>query len=150
MVYGCNLPFAIVEHQLFKDMVSALRPGYKPPTRKQLGSTLLDQVHNKHQSRMQNQLKDKIATMQHDGWSTQQNVPVVATSVERIEPQIEKIINYKSRKKKNIKTKDLQTMLFKRENNYTSKGIFLSKDSELKSTNYSMLHGIAPFFPSQK
>lgn len=81
MVYGCNLPFAIVEHPLFKDLVSALRPGYKPPTRKQLGSTLLDQVHNKHQSRMQNQLKDKIVTMQQDGWSTQQNDPVVATSV---------------------------------------------------------------------
>jgi hypothetical protein len=62
-------------------MVSALRPGYTPPTGKSLGTKQLDSVHNNLQSRMKYILKDKIATMQQDGWSTQQNDPVIASSV---------------------------------------------------------------------
>lgn len=80
-VFGCNIPFGVVEHPLFKAMVSALRPGYTPPTRKSLGTKQLDSVHNKLQSRMKSMLKDKIVTMQQDGWSTQQNDPVIASSV---------------------------------------------------------------------
>jgi len=62
-VFGCNIPFDVVEHPLFKAMVSALRPGYTPPTRKSLGTKQLDSVHNKLQSRMKSILKDKIITM---------------------------------------------------------------------------------------
>ena len=32
-VFGCNLPFSVVEKQLFTGMVSALRHGYRPPSR---------------------------------------------------------------------------------------------------------------------
>ena len=80
-MFGCNIPFDVVEHPLFKAMVSALRPGYTPPTRKSLGTKQLDSVHNKLQSRMKSILKDKIITMQQDGWSTKQNNPVIASSV---------------------------------------------------------------------
>ena len=80
-VYGCNLPFSVVEHPLFKAMVESLHPGYKPPTRKTLGSTLLDRTHTKLQSSMKAKLEGKIVTMQQDGWSTLHNDPVIATSV---------------------------------------------------------------------
>ena len=42
--YGCNIPFAVVEHELFKNMITALRPGYQPPPRKALPDNLLDSV----------------------------------------------------------------------------------------------------------
>ena len=80
-VFGCNLPFSVVEHPLFRAMVETLRPGYKPPTRKTLSSTLLDQVHNKLHSTMRGKLEGKTVTMQQDGWSTLHNDPVISTSV---------------------------------------------------------------------
>ena len=80
-VYGCNLPFSVVEHPLFKSMVESLRPGYKPPTRKAISGALLDQTHTKLQSSMKAKLQGKTVTMQQDGWSTLQNDPVIATSV---------------------------------------------------------------------
>ena len=80
-VYGCNLPFTIVEHDLFKTMIRKLRPGYKPPTREALRTKHLDSVHCKLQAHMKTKLNNKIVTMQQDGWSTVQNDPVIATSV---------------------------------------------------------------------
>ena len=66
-VFGCNLPFAVVEHPLFRAMVETLRPGYKPPSRKTLSSTLLDQVHNKLYSTMGGKLEGKTVIIQQDG-----------------------------------------------------------------------------------
>ena len=40
--YGCNVPFSVVEHPLFKQLIDSLRPGYKPPNRKLLAGPLLD------------------------------------------------------------------------------------------------------------
>ena len=42
--YANNIPFNVVEHPTFQNMVSALRPGYSPPTRKALCNSLLDEV----------------------------------------------------------------------------------------------------------
>jgi hypothetical protein len=80
-VFGCNLPFSVVEHPLFKAMVESLSPGYKPRTRKTLSGTLLEQTHSKLQSTMKTKLEGKTVTMQQDGWSTLQNDPVISTSV---------------------------------------------------------------------
>ena len=80
-VYACNLPFSVVEHPNFRAMVEALRPGYKPPSRKALGTTHLDKAHERLQSRMRASLEGKVVTIQQDGWSDIHNDPVVATSV---------------------------------------------------------------------
>ena len=80
-VFGCNLPFSVVEHPLFRTLVETLRPGYRPPSRKTLSSTLLDQEHNKLHSTMRGKLEGKTVTMQQDGWSTLHNDPVISTSV---------------------------------------------------------------------
>lgn len=34
LFFGCNIPFSIVESEHFKDFCQALRPAYKPPSRK--------------------------------------------------------------------------------------------------------------------
>ena len=39
---SCNIPFAVAEHELFKNMITALRPGYQPPSRKVLAGNLPD------------------------------------------------------------------------------------------------------------
>jgi len=43
--YACNIPFAVAEQNEFKQLISQLRPGYKPPTRRASGTTLLDTVY---------------------------------------------------------------------------------------------------------
>lgn len=35
--YGCNIPFAAVDHPAMVTFITTLRPGYKPPGRKALG-----------------------------------------------------------------------------------------------------------------
>ena len=80
-IYACNLPFSVVEHKTFKDLVTALHPGYQPTTRKALSEILLDQVHDKLQAKMKSKLEGKVVTLQQDGWSNIQNDPVIATSV---------------------------------------------------------------------
>ena len=80
-LYGCNLPFSIVEHPLFKSLVSSLRPGYQPPSRLAVSNKLLDKCHDKHQAVMKQLLNNKTVTMQQDGWSAVENDPVIATSV---------------------------------------------------------------------
>lgn len=45
--YGCNIPFSVIESDLFKDLLKILRPAdNNPPTRKTLATTLLDKTHN--------------------------------------------------------------------------------------------------------
>ena len=80
-LYGCSLPFSIVEHLFFKSLVSSLRPGYQPPSRQAVSNKLLDKCHDKYQAVMKQLLNNKTVTMQQDGWSSVQNDPVIATSV---------------------------------------------------------------------
>jgi hypothetical protein len=76
--YGCNIPFNVVEHPLFKDLVQSLRPGFTPPTRKKLGDQLLNKVHSNLQENMHESLKDKTVTLVEDGWSDPHNNAVIA------------------------------------------------------------------------
>ena len=80
-LYGCSLPFSIIEYPLFKFLVSSLHPGYQPPFRQAVSNKLLDKCHDKYQAVMKQLLSNKTVTMQKDGWSSVQNDPVIATSV---------------------------------------------------------------------
>ena len=80
-IIAANLPFSVVEHPKFIAMVEEMHPGYKPPTRKAVGGTLLDKIHTDLQSNMKSKLQNKVVTMQQDGWSTPANEPVILTSV---------------------------------------------------------------------
>lgn len=76
--YGCNIPFSVVEHPLFTDLVQSLRPGYKLPTRKALGDKHLDSVTEQLSEQMMVHLQGKTVTLVEDGWSNLHNEPVVA------------------------------------------------------------------------
>lgn len=76
--YACNIPFAVAEQQEFKQLISMLRPGYRPPNRKAIGGVLLDNVYDSLQKDMAPHLKDKPVTLIQDGWSDIHNSPVIA------------------------------------------------------------------------
>lgn len=79
--YACNIPFNIVENKEFIDMVQALRPGYKPPNRKQLGGKLLNEAANDIEDQMKQMLKDSTITLVQDGWSSVTNDSIIASSL---------------------------------------------------------------------
>ena len=63
--------------------MNTARPGYSPPTRKNLGGELLDQVHEEVEESLYSQLNDCDCTLTlfMDGWSSVKNDPILASSV---------------------------------------------------------------------
>lgn len=82
LFYACNLPFSMAEHPQFIKVVSMLRPGYKPPSRKLIGGKLLDAVHDQVTEDMKVILDGKTATLVEDGWSNIHNEPIIASCLQ--------------------------------------------------------------------
>ena len=81
MVYATNSSFSLVEHKEFKKLCELLRPGYSPPSRKIIASTLLNEVHQEAYAMCKEKLHGKTVSMELDGWSNVHNEPVVCCSV---------------------------------------------------------------------
>ena len=56
-----------------------MRPGYVPPTARQVGGPLLDHAYNRLQSKMKQELTGKAVTIQQDGWTNIKEDPIIAT-----------------------------------------------------------------------
>jgi hypothetical protein len=83
-IFSTDLSFNVVESEEFKKFVSLLNPAYKVPGRITIGSTILDEIDNETTLEMTIQLKGKNVCMIQDGWSTNQNQPVIAHCVSTI------------------------------------------------------------------
>lgn len=81
MVYSGNLPFSFVERPEFIKFCEKLRPGYKPPDRKQIGNQLLDKVYDDLQTQCALFLKNEPVCMAIDGWSNIKRDPIVCATV---------------------------------------------------------------------
>lgn len=46
LIFGCNIPFSVVESTHFKNFIKILRPSYRPPVRKTLATTILDKEYD--------------------------------------------------------------------------------------------------------
>lgn len=76
--YACNIPFRVSENKYFKDFIQILRPGYKPPNRKQLSRDLLNKIHDEIMDKMQTKLNGKTVTLMQDSWSDIYNTQIIA------------------------------------------------------------------------
>ncbi|KAB7504956.1 hypothetical protein Anas_09603 [Armadillidium nasatum] len=83
--YANNVSFLSVESKYFVEMIQALRPGYSPPSRRNLAGPLLDIAHNEVENNLKSQLNEvegKVCiTLCMDGWSSVKNDPIIATSM---------------------------------------------------------------------
>ena len=77
MTYATNCPFSLVEHNEFIKLMSILQPGYKPPTRYDVGGRLLDEVHTSMLADCKDRLGGETVSMALAGWSNVHNEPVV-------------------------------------------------------------------------
>jgi len=65
----------------YTEMFDAIRPGYRPPNRKQLADTLLTEAAADVTNEMQKQLTTCAITLLQDGWSSIRNDPIIASSI---------------------------------------------------------------------
>ncbi|KAL7639608.1 UNVERIFIED_CONTAM: hypothetical protein RMT77_010109 [Armadillidium vulgare] len=80
-IYASNLPFKTVEHSTFLEMIRAIRPGYKPPNRKEFAENLLDKVFETEIEKSIDMMRDQVVCMSIDGWSNVMNDPVICATV---------------------------------------------------------------------
>lgn len=80
-IYATNTPFSHVEHPLFLNMIQALRPGYTPPSRRQIGENLLEDTYLKERSKCASILCNETVTMGLDGWSNIHNEPIICVTL---------------------------------------------------------------------
>lgn len=76
-LFANNLPFSLSEDETFLKLIKALRPSYAPPSRFEIGSSLLDQIYNEKTTEMKHVLSGKKVTIMQDGWTSIQNDPVL-------------------------------------------------------------------------
>ena len=76
--YSCNIQFAAANDKDWLKLVSKLRPGYTPPERKALASTLLDKVYDDFHNKMKTQVEGKEVCIAQDGWSDVHNSPILS------------------------------------------------------------------------
>jgi len=80
-IYATNTAFRHVEHPEFIKLINLLHPGYKPPSRYQIASELLDKVFDSELSKIKDCLNGKNVCMAQDGWSNIHNDSIVCISV---------------------------------------------------------------------
>ena len=98
-----NTAFKNVENSHFINLMENLRPGYKPPNRKQLAGPLLHRVYEEVMGKIKAELNmnnpSPLVLMQ-DGWSNTKNEPIIAHSIHNgIVPTLLSIVEPKDNKK---------------------------------------------------
>lgn len=81
LVYATNMAFRSVEHPQFIQLMKQLRPGYNPPSRREIGGTLLDTIYMEEKRKCSEMLQNKIVCAGIDGWSNVHNEPIVCVTV---------------------------------------------------------------------
>ena len=77
-VYATNAPFKVVENEEFLKLMEMMRPGIKIPARRAVAGRILQDVHDEEWQKFVASVKEKLCTLQIDGWSTLTSNPVLA------------------------------------------------------------------------
>lgn len=80
-IFATNSPFRHVDHPQFIQLIEELRPGYKPPNRKDISGHLLDNVYEEEKQKFREFIQNEIVCLGFDGWSNVHNDPIVCLTV---------------------------------------------------------------------
>lgn len=80
-IFATNTSFRSVEHPEFIQLVNQLRPGYKPPDRKEVSGILLDKIYEDERKKCCSVLKNQTVCLGLDGWSNVHNEPIVCITI---------------------------------------------------------------------
>jgi len=76
-IFSANLSFRTVENPFFKDLLQKLNPAITLPTRQNLSTKLLNEIHQDTVEIVHEELKNCSVTIIQDGCSTAQNEAVI-------------------------------------------------------------------------
>lgn len=79
--YAANIPFNVAELDNFKHMIQILRPGYKPPSAKDISGRLLDAAVQQVDVELEQKVRNCSLTLTLDGWSSVKNDPIQAITI---------------------------------------------------------------------
>ncbi|CAG9814586.1 unnamed protein product [Phaedon cochleariae] len=79
--YATNTPFNHADHAEFRQLCNIMRPGYKPPSRRQIGGQILDDTYQSVLEECKQKLEGQVVSMSLDGWSNIHNEPIVCCSI---------------------------------------------------------------------
>jgi len=77
-----NLPFNLAHHPQWTKVCSLIRPGYTPPSRKDIAGSLLDKVYELLRGDIKEAVSGNTATLVEEGWSNSDNEPVIASCLQ--------------------------------------------------------------------
>jgi hypothetical protein len=80
-IYSLNLAFRAAENDEFRKLISLLAPGSKPPGRKCLAGSLLDEVYLQQVHTLRKQLAGSFCTLSADGWTGAMGHPIIGFAV---------------------------------------------------------------------
>lgn len=86
-IFATNSSFRCVENVQVKKAIQLLRPGYTPPSRKTIATTLLDEIYAEEKDKCCSLLRGHSVNMSIDGWSNVHNEPVVCATITTEEGQ---------------------------------------------------------------
>lgn len=81
MIFATNSSFRTVENPYFVQMAQKLRPGYTPPSRKDIADKWLTTVYDREYTKCEEVLKGKTVCLSTDGWSNVHNEPIICSTV---------------------------------------------------------------------
>lgn len=80
-IFATNTSFRSVDHPEFIKLVQDLRPGYIPPTRKDISGHLLDTIHEEEKLKCSTILNGQMVCLGLDGWSNVHNEPIICATI---------------------------------------------------------------------
>ena len=79
-IIGLNLPFAVVNHPAWRDMVRTLRPGSRTMCASTLRTSVLQKIFLEDRQKWESELSGQLVGLSCDGW-TSPSGPMIARSV---------------------------------------------------------------------
>lgn len=80
-IFATNSSFRCIENPQLQKAIQLLRPGYTPPSRKTIATSLLDEIYEEEKSRCFSSLSGQCVNMSIDGWSNIHNEPVICATI---------------------------------------------------------------------
>ncbi|CAK9299166.1 unnamed protein product [Gordionus sp. m RMFG-2023] len=80
-IYATNSSIKCVEHPEFIKTIHMLRPGYEPPSRKNIAEELLNKIYDEEKVSYFNNLTGKTGCLAINGWSTAHQEPIIYATI---------------------------------------------------------------------
>lgn len=87
-LFAINASFRSIEHPEIKKLCEMMRPGYKPPNRVLVGSSLLDKVYNDELEHAVEDLQGQVVCLCLDGWENINRCSIICAAVHNLKGKV--------------------------------------------------------------